>query len=366
MQSSHAESREASRALKLGVVLFATCATLVSIEILIRLIVPQQAWRIQTNWEIWQTDPVLGWRMKPLSTIFTAEGWKVSTNEDGLRPENSKREKSKGVFRILLIGDSTVAAIGVRPEEGLHTKLGEILTAHGKKVEVLNAAVEGFSTDQSLLHLRDLLPLYKPDFVFYGFCTNDLEGNVSSEQYAMSKPYFEMKNGNLILHPPNPNKGVPDYRSPFARTLQRSALFGFFRPALASLRNRFRTGALQPASSTFEKADWKLLGREIAEMKAGAGFAFFSHPSISEVWNVQNENERTISSGEASDPHFVERKLANIAKEDRIEFVPMIDYFLTQRERGPFHLLPADPHSNAAGYLLIAETLARHIEPVRP
>ena len=44
-----------------------------------------------------------------------------------------------------------------------------------------------------------------------------------------------------------------------------------------------------------------------------------------------------------------------------IRFVPLVEYFAERQERGPFHLLPRDPHCNATGYLMEAERLGEFL-----
>ena len=49
------------------------------------------------------------------------------------------------------------------------------------------------------------------------------------------------------------------------------------------------------------------------------------------------------------------------AKEISVAFCPLVDHFVSQQNRGPFHLLPRDPHCNPAGYRVQAEALARFL-----
>jgi lysophospholipase L1-like esterase len=54
----------------------------------------------------------------------------------------------------------------------------------------------------------------------------------------------------------------------------------------------------------------------------------------------------------------MENMLAQLAEREKLEFIRMIQYFLDNSSRGPFHLLPRDPHCNPMGYQLIAEKIS--------
>lgn len=91
-------------------------------------------------------------------------------NEDGFIGPRIPEERTPGVFRAALLGDSCTQ-IGNPPYSGL---LRDHLTrAWDRPVEILNAGVIGYSTDQGLRHLaEDVLP-YRPDVVTLYFGWND-------------------------------------------------------------------------------------------------------------------------------------------------------------------------------------------------
>ena len=59
--------------------------------------------------------------------------------------------------------------------------------------------------------------------------------------------------------------------------------------------------------------------------------------------------------------YALEDFLVVTAKEISVAFCPLVDYFVSQQDRGPFHLLPRDPHCNPVGYRIQAEALARFL-----
>jgi hypothetical protein len=106
----------------------------------------------------------------------------------------------------------------------------------------------------------------------------------------------------------------------------------------------------------------KILGLLIEDMRevsdeAGANFFYYAHPEVGTVWKPY----RTAVKLENVDPYIVENKLKKISESFDVPFVGMVNYFLENNDRGPFHLLPADPHCNGKGYLLQAEVLLEYI-----
>jgi len=87
-------------------------------------------------------------------------------NSIGIRNPEIRMPKPQGVFRLIVLGDSVAA-----PVDGFVGLLGEQLRSRG--VEVINAAVGGYTTYQERQLLeRDLLPT-RPDLVVLQYCVND-------------------------------------------------------------------------------------------------------------------------------------------------------------------------------------------------
>jgi len=117
-----------------------------------------------------------------------------------------------------------------------------------------------------------------------------------------------------------------------------------------------------------DRVDWRLYGALVGRMRdvardAGASFAFFAHPEVGEVWDPYIEQTCVNLGAQRSeyDPHAMERRIAAVAQQQHVEFVPLIDEFRSRQQRGPFHLLPTDAHLSPAGHALLAELLANRI-----
>lgn len=135
-------------------------------------------------------NPVLGYEWKPgyrnaapdLHQSFPM------TNADGFRDVERTREKPSGAKRILVLGDSVAAGVGIRDLDSLISRQLEKRLAGGG-YEVLNLGVPGYCTygEVELLATRGLA--YQPDHVILLFVENDyVPGNFLFAQYTFEHP----------------------------------------------------------------------------------------------------------------------------------------------------------------------------------
>ncbi|MEW5847200.1 MAG: hypothetical protein AB2A00_00250 [Myxococcota bacterium] len=364
---------------------------LVVAEVGTRLVVPESRWRFRDAADDWVRDARAGWVQKPNIDVTTAteHGWEVhfQTNADGLTPPTATREKPAGALRVMLFGDSAVVGRSVPQDQTVHAHLERILRGAGLNVDVVNAGVQGYATDQALVRMEQLVPLYKPDIILHGVCDNDFGGNVVSDFAGLGKVRFTLKpDGSLEEHPPPAGADVAKMGEGPGRWLQLSAFYRVLQPSLLVLRTSMGTWSGRNLMGLgdeayynpqeLERRDWALFKRLLTRMKGtattnGAQFVMYLHPAISEVWEpvVQETLHSKGIPPEKYDRYAIEKRVKSAADETGIGFVPLIDSFRAQQARGPFHLLPRDPHCNGRGYELQAEALAKQIlskEPARP
>jgi lysophospholipase L1-like esterase len=101
---------------------------------------------------------------------------RVAFNADGLRGAGITREKPTGIFRILVLGDSFTEASNVPEEATFSKQLENRLNrqrADGRRIQVLNAGVIGYSPVLEYLFLKDVGLAYRPDVVLVMFFMND-------------------------------------------------------------------------------------------------------------------------------------------------------------------------------------------------
>ena len=102
-------------------------------------------------------------------------------NRDGLRGPEVERHKPPGVVRILCLGGSTTYGSGLTAEEAYPARLGALLAplaapgtdGGGRRYEVLNCGVPGYSTAESLIDLELRLLEFEPDAIVIYHGVND-------------------------------------------------------------------------------------------------------------------------------------------------------------------------------------------------
>ena len=186
-------------------------------EVALRIIYPETQFldsKSDNYWRVWlQTqanqqsnndkdiihDRLLGWRMKPL---YQRQG--VSHNSIGFRGSR-EFDLFPQRKRILSIGDSFTYGLGVNDDETFSAYLEQIIDA-----EVINAGVNGYGIDQSLLMWEHNGKQFNPGTVILGYFVDDFFRNLNSIRYG-AKPYFTFdkdKQDFLLRGVP-----VPDFES---------------------------------------------------------------------------------------------------------------------------------------------------------
>jgi hypothetical protein len=155
---------------------------------------------------IYTSDACCGLALRPGATgWWRAEGraW-IAINSDGLRDVEHARAKDPQRFRIAVIGDSYAEAKQVSLEETFWSVAGRelercaALPAPG--VEMINFGVSGYSTAQELRLYETKAREYAPDLVVLAFHTgNDISDNSKELDVHAMRPYYELRNGELVL-----------------------------------------------------------------------------------------------------------------------------------------------------------------------
>ena len=352
------------------------------LEIAVRLFVPSSLHGFRDRSTDWQPHPRLGWVQKPNLDVATQEDGgmvvRYQTNSDGLTPATAQRTKQAEIVRVMIFGDSGVVGRAVPQDKTIHAYLQKQLQQKGLNAEVINAGVEGYSTDQELIRMEELVPLYRPDIVLLEVCNNDFAGNEARTAHRLNKPRFNLaEDGSLEEIVPEMNDRVPTFRPWRSRWLYYSAAYRLLSPRLQVLRARFGDSRArnlvglpldlyyQPAA---DQIDWKLFRALLLRMKeycqhGRSSFILYAHPHVEEVWDpFVNDMIQTLRiEPESYNRYALEERLQAITSQIGLDFCPLVNYFVKRQDRGPFHLLPRDPHCNPAGYELTAEALAEYM-----
>ena len=95
-------------------------------------------------------------------------------NVDGLRDRTRTREKPAGFTRIAFLGDSVTLGGGLSPAEAYPQLLEASYASEGRRAEVMNVALWGWSTRQERVAWQRIARRYRPDQVVLAICLNDI------------------------------------------------------------------------------------------------------------------------------------------------------------------------------------------------
>ena len=132
------------------------------------------------NMEMWKyavamkrtvADPNLGFVHAPNTSAFLM-GADVRISSQGLRDREYSLEKPAGVYRILMLGDSTTLGWGVKVEDTAAKVLEREL---GPGFEVINSGVGNYGTVQEVTYYKTRGRLFHPDLVILQYFINDPE-----------------------------------------------------------------------------------------------------------------------------------------------------------------------------------------------
>ncbi len=164
---------------------------------------------------LWQYDPLLGWSHIPNSEAdyIGPRPWPVEfsthihINSDGLRGPQITPKKG---LRILMLGDSITAGFEVPFDKTYSLQLEAILNEQlNTPVQVINAGVRGYGTDQSYLYYKEKGKNLNADLVLFLHVSNDPLNNITLHRMRrpFGKPAFTLKEKaygsdlNLIAYP---------------------------------------------------------------------------------------------------------------------------------------------------------------------
>lgn len=322
-------------------------------------------------------DPDLGWRHRP--NARTADQLH-RTNAAGLRADREYSAAMKpGLFRVSMFGDSFVLGSDVDQPDAPGAQLEKLLKLRGLDAEVLNFGVGGYGFDQAWLHYRGDGPHYETSVIVQGLQFENIGRNVTLFRIVavpgtvipFSKPRYVLRNGGmeLVNQPAVPPEQVPavlahfrewplaKYEASYAESYRRH----WYTPSLlvstlVELWNA-RKGAQSANASALYDVDGegmsitvKLLeGWRDEVTRAGKPFVLIYLPRA-----------ESISAGMTGRPDPWQPHLDRLHGFTIVDPTPrMVRY---AKEHGMTALMPG--HYSAAGYRIVAETLADALAPL--
>jgi hypothetical protein len=275
-------------------------------------------------------DPNLGFVHAPNTSAFLM-GVDVRINSQGLRDREYSHAKPEGVYRVLMLGDSTTLGWGVKAEETAAKILERQL---GPQFEVINAGVGNYGTVQESTYYKTRGRLFHPDLVILQYFINDPEPVPRlSEVFLLDRSYFlafaaSRWDGLLrVLHL------RPDWRRYYASLYdENSAGFQAARRALVELSETVRAEGTQ------------LLVAILPELR-----------EINDHYPFDRETQ----------------KIVEVLETERTPFVNLIDGLRGHGPESSLWVTALDPHPSAKAHALIAAQLlplvrawARNTQPI--
>jgi GDSL-like Lipase/Acylhydrolase family len=129
------------------------------------------------------------------ATYLAQFGQTVAFNSRGMRDREHPASKPDGVFRILVLGDSFMEALQVPYERSFPGLLEqELARATGRRVEIINASVSGWGTDDELQYLTRYGAQHADLVLVAVTLHNDISDNLRERFHAI-------KDGKLVRQP---------------------------------------------------------------------------------------------------------------------------------------------------------------------
>ncbi len=346
---------------------------------------------------VYEPNPNYGWGLAPNDSFaWNTEGrtLEIETNSKGLRDYEHTYEKPADVTRVLVLGDSFIEALQVELDDSFAGALQSTLNGDSggvglrRRVEVINAGVSGYGTDNALLFFEHEGYRYQPDLVLLGFYLgNDVRNNwhVLEERDAggARKPHYEVTADGLAVR-----------RYPFAehtRWSTRARVFLNRHSRLYALiresANRLRRGGAPPDDASARTISsvpldlelfqarppavwddaWNVTRAILGELndrveESGAMFMAFAIPTAAQVdeaaWNEKVASTEVLRAVdwamEAPNARFAE-----ICRQERIrclDLLPALRAEAAAAGRAPY--FPEDSHWNEAGHRAAAGAVA--------
>ncbi|NWF39491.1 SGNH/GDSL hydrolase family protein [Mariprofundus sp. NF] len=291
---------------------------------------------------------VLPFVMKPNSESISIHGHVLKINSHGLRDFEYSYEKEKGVFRILVLGDSVTFAFGNDMEAGyskvLERQLNEIVEKKYSKVEVINAAHNGYNTFDEYNYLRLYGLKYSPDLLVVGVTYADF---TTQSMNIIIKDGVDSRPGSFWLNIPTWVK----------KTLRQSHLYIAIGWVRANRGFSIKDPTAHPVPSenneTLIKTKDNFDKITALASKEKIPLYFISIPGRGEVLLKSYLH-----------PQFIQH-LRTLENEGKGYFIDSLDGFTSHSDRlDDLYALKDSSHPSAEGHQILGNYLFKRISPI--
>ncbi|MCX7353298.1 MAG: GDSL-type esterase/lipase family protein [Alphaproteobacteria bacterium] len=309
-------------------VLFSAIAVIVSL--IVSLAAAEMILRVKnsagTNYDIemWKyantlkkpsDDPLMGHEHRPNKEAHL-QNVDIRTNEYGLRGGPVPPLKP-GERRILFLGSSITLGWGVPEDQTVTALIQEKFNKDGADVQVLNAGIGNYNTTRYSELLLKRLTMLEPTDIVINYFINDAE-------------ILPAGGGNWILR-----------HSQLAVTLWIAANRLFGQTGMGNLESHYRA-AYDPQSEGYKEM---LAGLDRIKAYADAHHVRVYLAITPDVHQLTNYPFR-----------YIHERMAGVAAKEGFTFVDLYPPFEHEKPENIW-AMPGDPHPNARGHQLMADTL---------
>lgn len=133
-----------------------------------------EMWKYARDVKIVSDDPKIG-HEHGANREAQLMGVKVETNSKGQRDREIPYERTPGVLRIAMVGDSLTEGWGVPFESTFSKRIERLYAKTGTTAEVVNLGVGNWNTAQEVQYFLTKGYKYNPDIVVLNYFVNDAE-----------------------------------------------------------------------------------------------------------------------------------------------------------------------------------------------
>lgn len=333
-------------------------------------------------------DPVLGIAEIPDKKVIHERGCfkgEININRWAMRDRERELQKSPGVFRIALLGDSLVEGPQVKANDVMNIRMEQLLQQKGRNVEVLNFGVEGIGTTQEYLMYREQVRQFHPDLIILAFVANDVMNNSSTLQpkcygiHTWYCPYYNLSpTGDLVLQPVqtryfNTLRSYLEEHSLLTYYFERSwARFVNYTPnTWDGIYLAWQVYSDQPTPE-WDRA-WLVTEKVFERLKSdvqqdGSKLVILAPPQLYETdlnwsaWFPKEEGKIPAT----FNAHVYNQRLSEVAGQSHVPLEFLAPYFQNYRDahklQPPYFSLPCDHHYSALGHEVAAEAMVQKLE----
>lgn len=277
-------------------------------------------------------DPELSYRLNPE---------RPGVNSNGIRHGEITVDKPEGLQRIVVLGDSV--------SWGSDGFVGLLVDKLGRRAEVINASVPGYTTHQERILLERELIQYRPDLVILSVCLND--NHLFLHRFDADGGMIWTHEAERALLPAenDPLALLPDWS--YLAVRLRLAYLRAARPAA-----RFPWDAEPDFAPSWKDEGWELFRAELDRIQAAVASVGGRLTVVAIPYAPQFRAD--LLAADSDYTLLPQRKLESIC---RNAGAPLLDLYPVLRDAGGAELLPDRIHLSEDGHAVVADALYAHL-----